>query len=164
MAQKYNLTGQKVGKLLIGELVPVEKRPTKNHGNYWYCKCDCGNEVMVPTSYLSGNGNYTQMSCGCDRKKKAFLQTSNVNTSQKFIDTFDDFEKYLFIHKQITANGKRNYEYQQSQYEEDIKYFYDDIQFNAIYKFWKNNANRGNTFYDLAKPSLDHIIPKSRGG
>ena len=59
MAQKYNLTGQKVGKLLIGELVPVEKRPTKNHGNYWYCKCDCGNEVMVPTSYLSGNGNYT---------------------------------------------------------------------------------------------------------
>ena len=31
MAQKYNLTGQKVGKLLIGELVPVEKRPTKNH-------------------------------------------------------------------------------------------------------------------------------------
>ena len=164
MAQKYNLTGQKVGKLLIGELVPVEKRPTKNHGNYWYCKCDCGNEVMVPTSYLSGNGNYTQMSCGCDRKKKAFLKTSNVNTTQKFTDTFDDFEKYLFIHKQITANGKRNYEYQQSQYEEDIKYFYNDIQFNAVYKFWKNNANRGNTFYDLAKPSLDHIIPKSRGG
>lgn len=28
----------------------------------------------------------------------------------------------------------------------------------------KNNKERGKTFYDLAKPSLDHIIPKSRGG
>lgn len=164
MAYKYNLTGNKVGKLLIGDIVPIEKRPTKTHGNYWYCKCDCGNEVLVPTSYLTGNGNYTQTSCGCDRKKKAFLQTTNAKTSQDFIDSFDDFEKYLFIHKQITVNGTRNYEYSQEKYENDIKYFYNDIQFNAVYSFWKNNKERGKTFYDLAKPSLDHIIPKSRGG
>lgn len=65
MAQKYNLTGNKIGKLLI---VPIDKIPKQTHGIYWYCKCDYGNEVLVPTSYLNGKGNYIQTSCGCDRK------------------------------------------------------------------------------------------------
>lgn len=71
MAQKYNLTGNKIGKLLI---VPIDKIPKQTHGIYWYCKCDCGNEVLVPTSYLSRKGNYIhQTSCGCDRKNKSFF-------------------------------------------------------------------------------------------
>ena len=32
-----------------------------------------------------------------------------------------------------------------------------------MYEFWQHQP-RGSTFYDLAKPSIDHIIPKSRGG
>ena len=35
MAQKYNLTGNKIGKLLIGELVPIDKTAKQTHGNYW---------------------------------------------------------------------------------------------------------------------------------
>ena len=31
------------------------------------------------------------------------------------------------------------------------------------YDFWKTKE-RSKTFYDLAKPSLDHIIPKSKNG
>ena len=37
-------------------------------------------------------------------------------------------------------------------------------QFNAIYNFWLNKQKENNTFYDWAKPSIDHIVPKSRGG
>ena len=35
-----------------------------------------------------------------------------------------------------------------------------------IYDFWqvKKDKDKDKTFYDWAKPSLDHIIPKSRGG
>ena len=43
MAKKYDLTGKKVGKLKILSLVPIDERPTKNHGNYWLCQCECGN-------------------------------------------------------------------------------------------------------------------------
>lgn len=165
MAYKYNLENKKVGKLLIKSLVPKEKRPTQTHGNYWLCLCDCGKEIMVPTSYLTGNGNYTQTSCGCDRKKQAFLKTIKLEISEDFINQFEDLEKYLFLHKQLTlVSGKTAGTYTLQEYKEDILYFYNNIQFNKVYEFWQNHQKEEETFYDLAKPSLDHIIPKSRGG
>lgn len=165
MAYKYDLRNKKVGKLLVKDLVPIELRPTKNHGNYWYCDCDCGAQnIMVPTSYLTGNGNYTQKSCGCDRKIKAFLASSKIGIDENFIQQFDDFEKFLFLHKQLTAaSGKTAGQYRLKEYKEDILYFYYDNQFNQLYNFWKTQE-RSKTFYDLAKPSLDHIIPKSKNG
>ena len=77
MAYKFNLLNKKVGKLTVIDLVPKEERPTQTHGNYWLCKCECGNYVKVPTTYLTGNSNYTQTSCGCDRKKKSFSNKFN---------------------------------------------------------------------------------------
>lgn len=165
MAFKYDLKDKKVGKLLVKNLVPKELRPTQTHGNYWYCDCDCGvKNVMVPTSYLTGNGNYTQQSCGCDRKIKAFLSTTKIEISEDFINQFDDFEKFLFLHKQLTVtSGKTAGNYSVEEYKEDILYFYYNIQFNKIYSFWQEQE-KDNTIYDWAKPSLDHIIPKSKGG
>ena len=165
MAVKYDLKNKKVGKLLVKELVPKELRPTQTHGNYWYCDCDCGTKnIMVPTSYLTGNGNYTQQSCGCDRKTKAFLASSKIGINEEFISQFDDFEKFLFLHKQLTlVSGKTAGTYNLEEYKEDILYFYNNEQFNKIYLFWQSQEKE-NTFYDWAKPSLDHIIPKSRGG
>lgn len=51
-------------------------------------------------------------------------------------------------------------------YEKFINKFYIDNQFNLLYNKWvkENKENKENTFYDLYKPSLDHIIPKSKGG
>lgn len=165
MAQKYNLENKRVGKLLIKSLVPKEERPTQTHGNYWFCLCDCGNTIKVPTSYLSGNGNYTQTSCGCDRKSQAFLKTTKINIDENFIKQFDNLEKYMFLHKQLmTASGKNATSYSLSEYKDDITYFYYNKQFNILYNFWQEHKKEEQTFYDLAKPSLDHIIPKSRGG
>ena len=39
-----------------------------------------------------------------------------------------------------------------------------DKQFWAVYNFWKEHKNEVSTFYDLAKPSIDHKIPVSKGG
>lgn len=165
MAQKYNLENKRVGKLLIKSLVPKEERPTQTHGNYWFCLCDCGNIIKVPTSYLTGNGNYTQTSCGCDRKLQAFLKTTKINIDENFIKQFDNLEKYMFLHKQlVTASGKNATSYSLSEYKDDITYFYYNKQFNVLYNFWQEHKKEEQTFYDLAKPSLDHIIPKSRGG
>ena len=168
MARKYNLENKIIGKLTVLSLVPPEERPTKNHGNYWLCQCECGNIVKVPTSYLTGNGNYTQTSCGCDRKKKAFQATSYVDISDEFLDKYkDDFEKFLLIHKSLirtSGNGGQYYKNHKEEYSMIIDYFWSDTQFNKIYSFWKNNENNNNTFFDWSKPSLDHIIPISKGG
>ena len=54
-----NLVGQRFGKLLV-----VEKLPESNKFKrvLYKCKCDCGNETIVPSnSLLTGHTN----SCGC---------------------------------------------------------------------------------------------------
>ena len=167
MPQKYNLENMKIGKLTVLSLVPVNERPSQKHGNYWLCRCDCGETVKVPTSYLTGNGNYTQTSCGCDRKKKAFQATSYVDVSDEFLNAYEDFEKFLIIHKALIRTSGRDGQYYKlhlEEYQKIIDYFYYNIQFNAVYNFWKQHSLENPTFYDWAKPSLDHIIPSSRGG
>lgn len=166
MSVAADLKGKKVGKLLVKELVPINKRPSQNHGNYWYCDCDCGTKnVKVPASYLTGNGNYTQTSCGCDRKIKAFLSSTRKDIDKDYINTFDDFEKLLLVHSLISrSSGIPLKQYSLEEYKELVEYIYYDKQFNAIYKFWLEHKQENNTFYDWAKPSIDHIIPKSKGG
>ena len=162
---KIDLTGKKVGKLLVKSIVPKDLRPSQNHGNYWYCDCDCGNkDVMVPTTYLTGNSNYTQTSCGCDRAKRAFIASTRKDLDFDFVDSFSDFEKFLLIHK-LLMQGTRNHfvKVPIQEYKETIEYFYNEYQFNKVYNFWKEHE-KNNTFYDWAKPSLDHINPKSKGG
>ena len=168
MAKKYDLKNKSIGKLTVLSIVPKEERPTQNHGNYWLCKCECGNFVKVPTAYLTGNSNYTQTSCGCDRKKKAFQATSYVDVSEDFLEQYNEnFEKFLLIHKALirtSGNDGQYYKNNPDIYKEIINYFWEDSQFNKIYEFWQSNKLKHKTFYDWAKPSLDHIIPISKGG
>lgn len=49
------------------------------------------------------------------------------------------------------------------EYKDFLEYWWNDKQFNAVYDFWKQQEKLF-TFYDFAKPSLDHKIPKSKGG
>ena len=167
MARKYDLIGKNVGKLKVLSLVPTNERPTQNHGNYWLCKCECGNFVKVPTTYLTGNSNYTQTSCGCERKQRAFQASTKMQVSNQFLDQYkDNFEKFLFIHHAIMAtsgNSSSYYEKHQIEYEEIINFFWNDKQFNTLYSLWLKNKKLNNTFYDWLKPSLDHIIPSSKG-
>lgn len=63
MARIKDVTGLRFGKLVT--IKPTEKR-NSNGSVYWLCKCDCGNEVVVPVNNLQ-NG-YTK-SCGCLHKE-----------------------------------------------------------------------------------------------
>lgn len=171
MAFKYNLEGKRVGKLTVIRKCEVDERPTQNHGNYWICKCDCGNECKVPTTYLTGNSNYTQYSCGCDRKKRAFQASTDLNIPDEYLEKYNKnqggFEKFLLLHKAaVTASGNNAKYYNEhiDEYKDFIEFFWSDEQFNLVYNFWKEHEKADKTFYDWAKPSLDHIVPSSRGG
>ena len=156
-----DITGQRFGRLVAVELIPKEERTWSNKERAWRCKCDCGNEVIVRQRSLRG-ARMTQ-SCGCVRKIEAFLATNGVKgLDREYLETFSDFDKFLFLHKAIRSTiGIELMSLEE--YKDYINYFYNDFQFNAVYNFWKKQE-RANTFYDWAKPSLDHIIPWSRGG
>ena len=156
-----DITGQRFGRLVAIELIPREERSWSNKERAWRCKCDCGNEVIVRQRNLRG-ARMTQ-SCGCVRKIEAFIATNGIRgIEREYLESFDDFDKFLFVHKAIRSTvGIESLS--KEQYKEYINYFYFDDQFNMIYNFWKKQE-RDKTFYDWAKPSLDHIIPLSRGG
>ena len=162
--------GKISGQLLIKGIVPREEYKGNYQGTLMYCDClNCGKtDVQVRFSYLTGNGNYSQETCGCRRKEKAFLASSRAGIDNIFISLFsEDFEKFLQIHKMLIKTTNKYYANCDVEiYKEAILYFWNDNQFNKVYDFWKKEREKEekNTFYDWAKPSLDHKIPKSKGG
>lgn len=160
--------GKTKGYLYIKGVVPKDKKESGYNGTLMYCDCLlCGNkDVQVRFTYLSDNGNYDQLTCGCGRKIRAFMASAKREISENFLTSFADFDKFLFVHKMLThvTDGYYNANCNKEEYENAIKTLYDNPQFNAVYNFWKANENKTKTFYDLSKPSLDHIIPLSRGG
>ena len=63
---KYiDLTGQRYGKLTV-----IRRAEPSEYAGYasrvmWVCKCDCGNECIIPSANLK-TGN--TKSCGCVKK------------------------------------------------------------------------------------------------
>ena len=86
--------------------------------------------------------------------------------TEEFLSELKDFEKFLFVHKMLAHITDNYYGVNCDflEYKNAINKLYYDVQFNSVYNFWKNNKNKTKTFYDLAKPSIDHKIPLSRGG
>lgn len=159
--QGIDITGQRFGRLVAIKLIPKEERTWSNKERAWLCKCDCGKETIVRHRNLLGKR--VTKSCGCLRKIDAFLATSGLkDLDEEYLLSFDDFDKFLFIHKSI-RRIIRITEISLGQYKNYIDTFYNDKQFNFIYNFWKTKE-RESTFYDMAKPSIDHKIPTSRGG
>lgn len=54
-----NLIGQRFGKLVAVELLPESNKFNRRQ---YKCQCDCGNEIIVPSSCLTTNHT---SSCGC---------------------------------------------------------------------------------------------------
>ena len=98
-------------------------------------------------------------------KKELFLRLRDRGLTSEMLKPFrDDFDKFLIVHKILKANTEKYYSNCPiEEYLNALTKIYYDNQFNSIYNFWKKQDKRS-TFYDWAKPSLDHIILKSRGG
>ena len=75
----------------------------------------------------------------------------------EWLMSFGDLEKLKYLNSTITKGRTCNF--CTEEYIEFINKFFYDEQFNMIYNKWKENDKN-----NFLKPSLDHIIPKSRGG
>lgn len=76
--KKLDLTGQRFGKLTV--LAPADNVGTRTA---WKCRCDCGQETVVPTRRLR-DGRRT--SCGCDRPYPEDTPGEAGRTSLTFVD------------------------------------------------------------------------------
>lgn len=163
-----NYIGKTCGKLLVTGIVPEKEKKENYNGTLMYCTClACGKKnIQVRFSYLTSNGNYSQETCGCYRRIRAFLATARKEIRKDFVEQFaDNFDIFLFVHKMLTHIPSGYYrQCPIEEYEQAIKYFIQNKQFLKVYNFWSQNKEKTQTFYDLAKPSIDHIIPISRGG
>lgn len=71
---------------------------------------------------------------------------------------FEDFNRLKFLNSAIT-NRENRWDVDTVWYMEYVEKFYSDSQFLDLYKRW---IDTGRSYY--RKPSIDHIIPKSKGG
>jgi hypothetical protein len=79
---KYDLSGQKFGRLTVLKLSP--KRNASRNA-YWLCKCSCGNFTEVDSYQLRHGGI---KSCGCLKREAAAKQIkSNPQTSKNIGNT-----------------------------------------------------------------------------
>ena len=71
--KKAHMIGRRYNKLVVTEFAY-----SKNGRRYWKCKCDCGNECIVSSTYFSSPK--TIGSCGCEGSKAEYiLRTHLVN-------------------------------------------------------------------------------------
>lgn len=160
--------GKKSGDLLIISIVPDEEKKENYKGTLMYCKClRCNRPDLIQVRFtcLNNNGNYKQITCGCNRKERAFLAVARPGISEEFINKFKNFEYFLYLHKLLMSSTTNGYyaNCDIKEYENAILWLDKNQQFHAVYNFWEK-TKKENTFYDWAKPSLDHIIPLSKGG
>ena len=70
-----------------------------------------------------------------------------------------EIEKLKCLNKLIVRGDRISKEFDAEIYMNYIKKFYHDTKFNRVYDIWSNSDKN-----KWALPSLDHIIPLSRGG
>ncbi len=93
-----DITGKKFGMLTAIKIVGT----TKDNGNLWQCKCDCGNYKNVPLSALTSG---VTVSCGCYKKSKAKKNIKEANKKFKEKNLIEDTNiSYLNRDKPIKSN------------------------------------------------------------
>ena len=76
----------------------------------------------------------------------------------RWLMQFKDFKKLQLLNDVITNRSGR-WEVDTVWYKEYLLKFYNDEQFNSVYHKWCLSGYDG-----YKKPSIDHIVPKAKGG
>lgn len=93
-----------------------------------------------------------------ERKYNNMATHLRFSVTTEWLMLYDDFNKLMLLNNVISKRLGR-FDVSTEWYKVYIQTFYYDVQFNHIYKMW---VDSGKDMYK--KPSLDHIIPKAKGG
>ena len=108
-----------------------------------------------PPKNLRGQTKFK--SCN-DRLYNNMVAHLRFDVDREWMMQFEDFEKLKVLNRAVTNRDGR-WSVSAEWYKEYLLKFYNDKQFNSIYYKWcQNRRDR------YRRPSLDHIIPKAKGG
>lgn len=96
--------------------------------------------------------------CDIERNYNNMATHLRFDVSIKWLMQFSDFTKLKLLNEVITNRSGR-WDVSTEWCKSYIDKFYNDEQFNSIYTTW---IDSGKMRYK--KPSLDHIVPKAKGG
>jgi hypothetical protein len=96
--------------------------------------------------------------CDTERLYNNMATHLRFDVSYQWLMQFKDFKKLKLLNDVITDRNGR-WEVDTEWYKEYLLKFYSDKQFNSIYHKWCLSG-----YVKYKKPSIDHIIPKAKGG
>lgn len=71
-AQRRDLTGQRFGRLTVLS----HSHATPNGQQFWFCRCDCGTNVVRPAGYLPRVCKSGEQSCGCSMREETIKRNT----------------------------------------------------------------------------------------
>lgn len=89
-AHRKDLTGQQFGRLTA-----IKDIGSRNNKRLWLCKCECGNEIEVPSNDLVTNNT---SSCGC-------IKSKGEEKIQKILDEYGIIYKREHTFKDLRGVG-----------------------------------------------------------
>lgn len=88
---------------------------------------------------------------------KNMVNHLKYDVTEEWIDGFENLDKMKYLNHSLSR--KRDYEgFDTEMYMAYIEKFYNDEKFNFLFDKWIATGDK------YIKPSLDHIVPKSKGG
>lgn len=99
-----------------------------------------------------------KFNCNNERLYNNMATHLRFDIDHKWLMQFEDFNKIKLLNDAITDRSGR-WSVSTDWYKNYIIKFYSDSQFNDIYTMWINS-----NYETYKKPSIDHIIPISKGG
>jgi 5-methylcytosine-specific restriction endonuclease McrA len=95
--------------------------------------------------------NYKNLKNGINKERKNGKMDEKYNIELEWLKKYD-IEKIILLNQM-----RKRIPLSEIEYKIYIDKFYNDTYFNKLYLYWCNN-------HEYLKPSLDHIIPLSKGG
>lgn len=154
VADRFNTNHKLIGRVLRRNNIEIIKAPPKPMSDVTKKKLSKklkGREVW-------NKGKFTAKTMPLKSRLENMRSHMRWNVDIEFLERFKDFDKLKFLNKSISR--KRDFgDIATEYYKSFIEHFYNDEQFNKIYNNWIISGNQ-----KLLRPSLDHMLPKSRGG
>lgn len=116
------------------------------------------NKNGVPTRKPKNLRGVRKFNCDMERNYNNMATHLRFDVSTDWLMQFDDFGKLKLLNDVITNRSGR-WEVSTEWYKSYIERFYNDKQFNLIYLAWIDSGQ-----IKYKKPSIDHIVPKAKGG
>lgn len=151
IARRMNTNHHAIKRVLVKNGVEITSNGRRRKSLTEEHKRKISEKLKGRKCYWSSHNVTTEM------RYKNMLSHFHWDVSMDFLLQFEDIEKLKELNRMLFRKRVSQY-FDTEKYMRFVEKFYDDDLFNQCYKEYKTTHNR----YD--RPSLDHIVPLSRGG